>query len=73
MRTTLNLDEDVLDAAKAIATAERRSLGQVVSRLARRGLTRNLRATTAGWPTFTVPADAAPLTDEIVRRGLDED
>ena len=39
MRTTLDLDDDVLAAAKAIARRERRTAGEVVSELARRSLT----------------------------------
>lgn len=38
MRTTLNLDDDVLAAAKAIAARNGHSLGQVVSDLARETL-----------------------------------
>jgi hypothetical protein len=40
MRTTLAIDDDVLIAAKAIAEQENRSLGEVVSDLARRALHR---------------------------------
>jgi hypothetical protein len=36
MRTTLDIDDDVLFAAKAIAQREKKSLGQVVTDLARR-------------------------------------
>jgi hypothetical protein len=38
MRTTLDLDEDVLAAAKALASVQNRTAGQVLSELARRGL-----------------------------------
>ncbi len=38
MRTTLDLDDDVLVAAKAIARREHRTAGKVVSDLARRTL-----------------------------------
>jgi hypothetical protein len=38
MRTTLDLDEGVLAAARSLARAERLSLGAAVSRLARRGM-----------------------------------
>lgn len=38
MRTTLTIDDDVLIAAKAMAKAENKSLGQIVSELARRSL-----------------------------------
>ncbi len=40
MRTTLDIDEDVLLAAKAHAARERRSLGAVISALARDSLRR---------------------------------
>jgi hypothetical protein len=40
MRTTLAIDDDVLIAAKAIARRQHRSLGEVVSDLARRALRR---------------------------------
>ncbi len=40
MRTTLAIDDDVLEAAKAIAQQQHRSLGEVVSDLARRALHR---------------------------------
>lgn len=39
MRTTLDIDEDVLNAAKELARQERLSAGQVVSRLLRGVLT----------------------------------
>jgi len=38
MRTTLAIDDDVLLAAKAIATRENRSIGGVISQLARKAL-----------------------------------
>ena len=38
MRTTLQLDEDVLAAARALAAQQGRTLGEVVSELARKGL-----------------------------------
>lgn len=38
MRTTLQLDDDVLAAARVLARQRRVSLGEVISELARRGL-----------------------------------
>ena len=38
VRTTLTIDDDVLEAARCIAADERVSVGEVLSRLARRGL-----------------------------------
>lgn len=39
MRTTLAIDDDVLAAARGLAARQKRSLGEVVSELARRALT----------------------------------
>ena len=39
MRTTLDIDDDILQAAKEIARAEKKTAGQVLSELARKGLT----------------------------------
>ena len=38
MRTTINLDDDVLIAARSLARRARSSVGAVVSELARKGL-----------------------------------
>jgi hypothetical protein len=73
VRTTLSLDEDVLSVARAVAAAEGVSLGEVVSRLARQGMTNTARVAEADLPFFKVPADAPPITSEMVRRALDEE
>jgi hypothetical protein len=73
MRTTLNIDEDVVSAARELATGERRSLGSVISELARRGLTPARIETDDGLPVIRVPAGTPPITSEMVRRALDED
>lgn len=39
MRTTLDIDDEVLNAAKEIARRQRRTAGAVISELARRALT----------------------------------
>jgi len=38
MRTTLDIDDDVLQAAKELASSRRMTAGQVLSELARKGL-----------------------------------
>ena len=43
MRTTLDVDDDVLQAVKERARREKRSAGEVLSELARAALTGNLR------------------------------
>jgi L-amino acid N-acyltransferase YncA len=39
MRTTLDIDDDILQAAKELARVEKKTAGQVLSELARKGLT----------------------------------
>ncbi|HZT67192.1 MAG TPA: hypothetical protein VFA11_15490 [Acidimicrobiales bacterium] len=75
MRTTLNLDDEILRAARALARAEHRSVGEVISELARRGLTpRSDRSAEEedGFPVFRVPEDAPVITAEMVQAALDE-
>jgi hypothetical protein len=73
VRTTLNLDDDVVSAARELAAGERRSLGSVISELARRGLTPGQVEVTDGLPVIRVPASSPPITAAIVRRALDEE
>jgi hypothetical protein len=75
MRTTLDIDDDVVAAARELAACERRSLGSVISALARQGLTpaRVDTETDDGLPVIRVPAGTSPITPEMVRRALDED
>jgi hypothetical protein len=74
MRTTLNLDDDVMEAARFLAESERRPLGQVVSELARRGLApREVRlGDEDGFPVFNVTPGAPAITGEMVEAALDE-
>lgn len=72
MRTTLNLDDDVVAAARELAAGERRSLGAVISELARRGLTPAQVENGGDLPVIRVPAGTPPITPEMVRRALDE-
>jgi len=73
MRTTLNIDEDVVTAARELAAGEHRSLGSVISELARRGLTPARVEVDDGLPVIRVPAGTPPITPGMVRRVLDED
>jgi hypothetical protein len=74
MRTTVDLDDDVLAAAKALAAAERRSLGKVLSELVRRGLAPRVMVVEDDglFPVVRVDPGAAPITAEKVRAALDE-
>ncbi len=73
MRTTLDLDDDLLAAAREIAAAERRSIGSVVSELARREMTPARVETEGDLPVIRVPRGTPAITPEMVRRGLDKD
>jgi hypothetical protein len=74
VRTTLDIDDDVIAAARELAASERRSLGAVVSELARRGLTpARVEVAGGGLPVIRVPAGTPAITPEMVRRALDED
>lgn len=75
MRTTLAIDDDVLAAAKHLAERDRKSLGEVISALARQGLPRGSRAARAkrnGVPLLPSRRGAAPVTPELVNQLRDE-
>jgi hypothetical protein len=73
MRTTVVIEDDVLEAARSLAEAEGKSLGQVISMLARRGLApQRQEEVEAGFPVFSVSPEAKPLTLEMVQRALEE-
>lgn len=73
MRTTLNLDKDVLLAAKEIAKQRGITVGEVVSDLARQALTRETAGSTRhGLPLFPVQPDAALVTLDLVNQLRDE-
>ena len=74
MRTTLTIDDDVLATARAIAQRDRRPIGEVVSELARRGMTPAepalARRETMGFRAFA--PRGGRVTTEIVDELLDE-
>jgi hypothetical protein len=73
MKTTLVIEDDVLKVARGLAEAEGKSLGEVISDLARRGLApRSQEVADEGFPVFPLPPEAKPITLETVHRALDE-
>ncbi len=72
VRTTLNLDDDLVAAARELAASQRRSLGSVVSELARRGLTPARVEAVGHLPVIRVPAGTPAITPQMVRRAVDE-
>jgi hypothetical protein len=75
MRTTLDIDADVLAAARQLAATLSQSIGQVISELARRGLEPRPQLATrpSGFPVFQVGPGARPLTLEDILRNEDEE
>lgn len=74
MRTTITLDNDVFEAARALAASSGHKLGQVISELARRGLRAKAVPTARhGLPVFRVPADAPVIPSTRARDLLAED
>lgn len=73
MRTTLDLELDVLQAAKEIGAARGMSAGQVVSELVRKALASSSKTKVRnGVPLLSRKAGAAPLTMAAVNRLRDE-
>jgi hypothetical protein len=73
MRTTLDLEEDVLMAAKEIARQRGVTVGKVMSDLARQALTREVaEATRNGLPIFPIQSNAGIVTLELVNQLRDE-
>lgn len=74
MRTTLSIDDDVLAAARALAARQGKSLGEVVSDLARQGLQPQSEPPKYrnGIRLMSVRQGATPTTLEQVNRLRDE-
>ncbi|MGA2570159.1 MAG: hypothetical protein ABSF23_06530 [Terracidiphilus sp.] len=70
MRTTLAIDDDVLAAAKEMAATERKSVGEVISALAREAMrpAPARRATRNGVPLLPIRPGGQRVTSELVRQ-----
>lgn len=75
MRTTLAIDDDVLAAAKHLAEREQRTVGEVISSLARQALARSGRGSRTernGIPLLPSKKSSSPVTLELVNQLRDE-
>lgn len=73
MRTTLTIDDDVLAAARSMAQREGKSIGDVMSDLARRSLSRTTALKTRnGIPQLPISRPGAIVTTEHVKQLEDE-
>ena len=74
MRTTITLDDDVFEAAQALAISSGKKLGQVLSHLVRRGLRTDLKSGRRnGLPVFKVAADAPLIPSSRAQKLLADD
>lgn len=74
MRTTLNLDDDVMQRLKEYASGRSIPLGTAASELVRRGLETPVQLRMVnGFCVVDIPADTATVTSERVKELLEED
>lgn len=76
MRTTLNIDDDVLDTVKAMASRDRKPVGELVSAMLRRAVEPPVAVkarTRNGIPLFPVAKNARVVTPELVKELLEDE
>ncbi|MBX3288041.1 MAG: hypothetical protein KF855_01730 [Acidobacteria bacterium] len=75
MRTTLDIEDDILQAAKELAEYEKTTTGKMLSRLARKGLTGNDRPREMtfrnGVPVL--PSRGKIVTNEMINKIREEE
>jgi hypothetical protein len=73
MRTTVDLDDDLLQVARHLALEREQTLGRVLSDLARKGLrpSRKSSARAGTIPTLPRKPGARPVTSQMVRELLE--
>ncbi len=73
MRTTVNLDAEVLRAVRSLARERDESLGTVISALLRKALRPPDQITyELDFPVFQVREDSPPITPEMVDSALED-
>lgn len=82
MRTTLDIDDDILSASKELAKAAGKTAGQIISELARKALTQPLQSTQYtveepksfyGIRPFPKRPGGVVITNEMINRIRDEE
>ncbi len=74
VRTTITIDDDVLAAARALSERDGRSLGTIISALARESLRPQTGASSIrnGLPLLPASKESRPVTLELVNQLRDE-
>ena len=79
MRTTLDIDDDILSAAKELARSAHKTAGQIISELARKALTQPREAAqstqepAAFYGIRPLPHRGGVVTNELVNRIREEE
>ncbi|MGH9320927.1 MAG: antitoxin [Vicinamibacteria bacterium] len=74
MRTTLDIDDDVLLAAKELASAQKKTAGKVISELAREAIRGGRKEGGRIRNGFVLlPSGGAIVTSELVEKLLEEE
>jgi hypothetical protein len=74
MRTTLNLDDDVLELLKDYAENRSVALGKAASELVRRGLEAPVQTRMVnGFHAVVLPATSTKVTSEKIKRLLEDE
>lgn len=74
MRTTLEIDDDILGAAKELAAREKKTAGKVISELARKGIdaprTKTTRKVVNGFEVL--PKGDRVVTSQLVQKIIED-
>ena len=74
MRTTITLDDDVYQAVSTLSQTSGKSLGKVLSEVARRGLKpAPFKRKKNGLPVFDVPKDAPMIPGMLAYKIMEEE
>ncbi len=80
MRTTLDIDDDILSASKELGKAAGKTAGQIISELARKALTQPLQTTQYAveepksfYGIRPLPSRGVVVTNELINRIRDEE
>ena len=73
MRTTIDIDEDVLQAAKELATKERSTAGRIISGLARRTLAAATTTKRAKNSVPVLPRRGDVITLDHIRKLMEQE
>jgi hypothetical protein len=71
MRVTIEIDDDVIAAAKELAAKQGKGVGKIISDLAKQAL-KGMRRTRHGIPLLPVRQGSVPVTPRLVNRLRDK-